>query len=372
MDYRESNANTELYRLIESLPKIELHRHLEGSLRLSTLAAIAQEFKIELPRYDPMRNPDFYYDIEDFRPYVQIMPDDEPASSIFLSKFKTLRHFYRSPEVIDRVVYEAVADAALENIVYMELRFTPIALAREKNYPLPEVVDWVISAVQRGSADFDMDVRLIVSMNRNEPPELGAQFLDIAIDRMADGIVGIDLAGDENRYPGRPFASIFQKARDAGLAVTIHAGEWAGPESVREAIDLLGARRLGHGVRIIQDSFMVRLARERQIAFEVCPTSNVQSGVSHSLSQHPLLDLYQVGLMTTINTDDPSICGINLTDELVATVEHLGFSLEDLKRNVVNAAHASFLPDPDRSALVQRIEEAFYMVDLQLESRKAS
>ena len=345
-----SNNHNELYAKLRTLPKVELHRHLEGSLRLSTLSDIARSHPLDLPGYR----------IEDFRHLVQITPDDPPDAAVFLSKFGPLRQFYQSPEIIDRVTYESIEDAAADNIVYMELRFTPIALAREKGFPLSDVFDWVIAAVQRAIRDFDIDVRLLVSMNRHEPVEWGEQFLELAVEHMNQGVVGMDLAGDEVAYPPTPFAHIFHKAREAGLNVTIHAGEWAGPGSVRAAIEELGATRLGHGVRIVQDSELVQTARDQRIALEVCPTSNLQSGVVPELSQHPLRDLYQLGLYTTINTDDPSISHIVLTDELAIVVEHLGMGLDDVKRHILNAAEAAFLPDGERSALVKRLKLDLY------------
>ena len=345
MDYRIRNTNQELYQSLKLLPKIDLHRHLEGSLRLSTMAEIAQEFRLDLPGYQ----------VEDFRPLVQIMPGDRATATVFLSKFKTLRHFYRSQEVIDRIAYEVVADAASENITYLELRFTPIALAREGRFSLSEVTDWVISAVKRAQHDYPITVRLLISMNRHESVDLGEKCVDVAIKRMEQGVAGVDLAGAEDRFPGAPFAPVFRRAREAGLSVTIHAGEWAGPESVREAIGTLRAMRLGHGVRAAQDKNLLAELRDRQIAFEVCLTSNRQSGVTPRLDKHPLRELYDAGGLTTINTDDPSLSGINLTDEYVTAVEHLGFTVDDVKQHILNAARAAFLTPVDREALVSRL-----------------
>ena len=349
-DHNPPHQNSPLYERLKALPKVELHRHLEGSLRLSTLADVAREYRFELPGYE----------VEDFRPLVQIMPDDEHSSQAFLSKFETLRQFYQSQEVIERVAYEAVADAAADNIVYMELRFTPIALAREKGFELPEVASWVIDAVDRAKADFPIDVRLIVSMNRHESVELGAEHVDIAIQCMDRGVVGVDLAGAENLFPGAPFHSLFERAREAGLSVTIHAGEWAGPASISEAIDVLGATRLGHGVRIVEDLAVARQALERGTVFEVCPTSNVQSGVAPSFEEHPLARMNTMGLLTTVNTDDPGISSIKLTDEYVACVERLGLTIDDLKRQILYAAQAAFLPASDQAALMDRLAAELY------------
>jgi adenosine deaminase len=350
MDHRDNKPNTEMYQALKALPKIELHRHLEGSLRLETIATIAREHKFDLSDYEG----------EDFQRMVQMMPDDPADANVFLSKFETLRNIYRSPEIIERVAYEAVADAAADNIVYMELRFTPMALAREKGYSFAEVSDWVIAAVKRARADFKIDVNLIVSMNRNEPVEIGEECVDISIKRLGEGISAVDLAGAEHKFKGEPFSAVFRKAREAGLGITIHAGEWAGPESVREAIEVLDASRLGHGVRVVEDGDVFKLARDREIAFEVCVTSNIQTGVIADINTHPLPDLYHLGALTTINTDDPGVSAISLTDEYVVAVEHLDFTMDDIKQHVMNAAQVAFLPPKERQKLVKRLSAALY------------
>lgn len=343
------DVDPDLYRRLKALPKIELHRHLEGSLRLETLAAIADQYRMDLPGYG----------VEDIRPLVQIVPGDEPDASVYLAKFGTLRGFYKSPEIIDRVAYEAVADAAAENTVYFELRFTPPALAREKGYSLAEVTDWVIAAVERASRDFGIMVRLIASMNRHESVELGHEVVKVAAERLDRGLVAVDLAGAEREYPGDTFEKVFQEAREAGLAITIHAGEWAGPESIRLAVEKLGAQRIGHGVRVVEDSDVLQMTLERQIAFEVCPTSNVQSGVVRSYEQHPLRDMYQIGLLTTLNTDNTSVGALSLTDEYARAIRYLNFSLDDIKRLILNAAQAAFLPQGEREQLMDRLEAEF-------------
>jgi adenosine deaminase len=317
------------------------------------MVAIAKEYSMDLPGGD----------LEEFRHLVQITTEDEPTSTVFLSKFKTLREFYRSPEIIQRVAYEAVADAAEDQVVYLELRFTPMALARSEGYSLAEVTNWVLDATHQAARDTGIDVGLILSMNRHESVELGQQVVDLAISHCYDGVVAVDLAGAEDKFSGAPFADVFQKAREAGLNLTIHAGEWAGPPSVEEAIDVLGAARVGHGVRVIQDVNLVRRVRDQQIALEVCLTSNLQSGVVPDFDHHPIRQLYEAGVLTTLNTDDPSICAINLTDEYVTAMEKTGLSLDDVKQHIINAAEAAFLPDDARKALVNRLTKELLIDD---------
>jgi len=349
MDYR-TQPDSELYSRLLALPKIELHRHLEGSWRLQTLRDIANEYEIDLPGYD----------VAEFRHLVQIVPEDEAGADAFLSKFIPLRSFYQSPEVIQRVAYESVLDAAEDNIVYMELRFTPIALARLGNYRFEDVINWVAQATRKAAKETEIDIGLIVSMNRNEGIKIGKRIVEAAIEHIDDGIVGVDLAGAEHKFPGEPFKPVFDRARDAGLRITIHAGEWAGPDSIREAIDILEADRIGHGVRIMEDEDLLRELKDEGIPFEVCVTSNVQSGVFESYSAHPLPQMYKEGLLTTINTDDPSISAISLTDEYVLAVTKLGFTIDDVKQNILNAASVAFLPDDQRARLVEKIKEALY------------
>ncbi len=345
MAQQDGERSSALRQMLRAWPKVELHRHLEGSLRVSTVAEIAQRYRLNLPAEDERR----------LRRLIQMTPQDEASAEAFIAKFGTLRHLYQSPEIIDRIAYEAVIDAAAENIIYLELRFTPVALARERGFPLTEVTDWVLAAVKRAGAETGIIVRLIVSMNRHEDPCLGEQCVALAAERMGNGVVGVDLAGLEDHYTGGAFAPLFRQAREAGLAVTVHAGEWAGPRSVREAVEQLGALRLGHGVRILEDPAVVALVRERDITLEVCPTSNVQTGVVESLARHPLRTLYEIGLRTTINTDDPGISAITLTDEYLNVMQHLHLSMEDLRQHVLNAAQAAFLPPAERGRLVRRL-----------------
>lgn len=330
---------------LQKLPKIDLHRHLEGSLRLETLLEIAQTFHLDVPATD----------LETLRPYVQVTTD--PANHVaFLSKFEVLRHFYRTPEIIRRVAYEAVSDAAADNVRYLELRFSPQALARVRGFPLDEVTDWVIEATRQAADDHDIQIGLIVTLVRHDPLPQARKVAEVAIDRTGAGIVGLDLAGDEVRFPPEPFTPIFKEAKESGLGVTIHAGEWASAIGVRQAIEDLYANRIGHGIRVIENSQVLRLVRERSIPFEVCLTSNLQTGVVHSMNHHPLVDMLDLNLNVTLNTDDPTVSNISLSDEYQVAVDTLGLGYETLRQMTLNAAKTAFLPDEKRDALVAQFE----------------
>jgi adenosine deaminase len=345
-------AERALRQEILDLPKVDLHRHLEGSLRLETLAEIAREHGVDLPSHT----------IEELRPYVQVT-DDSPDFLGFLEKFELLRRFYRTPAAIGRMAYEAVADAAADNVKYLELRFNPEALANARKFTLEAVTDWVIEAVQRAQADRDITVRLILTIKRNVPVAVAWQIAGIAMDRHEAGVVGIDLAGDERNFPARPYAPVFRAAKAAGLGVTIHAGEGAGAESVREAIEVLGADRLGHGIRAIENSQVARAVRERGVVLEVCLTSNLQTGVVHSLMQHPLRDLLFLQLQVTLNTDDPSVSDTTLSDEYHVAMEQLRIDRHVLGGIILRGINAAFLPSAERRVLVMRFQNALARAD---------
>lgn len=333
-----------LYSAIHALPKIELHRHLEGSVRLGTLVDIAEEAGIEMPEYD----------VEMLRPFVQMMPGETRDHTHFLSKFHTLRQFFRSPQIIKRVAREAVEDAAYDNVKYLELRFTPRALSSVMDCSYRQVINWVCETALETAAEHAIQVRFIISMNRHESVDIGEKVLKAALGLRNLGIVAIDLAGNEPGHPAEPFSDIFNRARDKGLGITAHAGEWAGPESVYDALEHLKPQRIGHGVRAVEDKAIRDALVEKQTVLEICPTSNVHSGVVQDWAVHPLRELYHLGARTTINTDDPLVSNITLTDEIVRSMQYMELTLDDIKTQIITAAESSFLPDDERSVLVDQ------------------
>ena len=288
---------------------------------------------------------------------VQVQDQDPMTFTNFLDKFKTLRLFYKSPDVIDRVTREAVEDAAKDNIRYLELRFTPVALSRAEGFPLHDVMEWVVNSAQEAAKKYNMKVGLIASVNRHESPELAEQVAWLAVEHIKDGLVGMDLAGNEAEFKSEPFYGIFKEAKQAGLHITIHAGEWGPAENVRDAIVNLGAERIGHGVRVMEDESVVALAKERGTVFEVCVTSNYQSGVVKSLPSHPLPRMMAAGLNVTINTDDPSVSRITLSHEYQHVCEELNMPMNVLKQSVIRAAQAAFLTDDEKTKLVESLKQ---------------
>jgi len=334
-------ASLHTYR---ALPKVELHRHLEGSLRLDTMMDIGRQHGITIPE-----------DVLRLSNLVQVQEQDKFTFQNFLAKFNTLRLFYRSPDVIHRITREAIEDAAKDHVRYMELRFTPVALSRAERFPLHDVMDWVITSAQDAAKQHDIMVRLIASVNRHESTDLAEQVAWLAAEHLDDGVVALDLAGNEAEFPSQPFYGVFKEARQAGLHVTIHAGEWGPATDIREAMEELGAERIGHGVRVLEDKGITALAKERGIAFEVCVTSNYQSGVVESLEAHPLMKMFENGINVTINTDDPSISRITLSHEYYTACDELQMPQFTLKERIVAAAQAGFLQENEKDKLVKQL-----------------
>jgi adenosine deaminase len=337
-----------LRETLQNLPKVDLHRHLEGSLRLSTLAEIALEHGVDLPSYD----------IEELRPYVQVTTDEAPDFHSFLEKFNFLARFYSELDCIDRISYEAVADAAQDNVKYLELRFNPVTLALSRGFCFEEVVERVIHAVKKAEQDFGVTVRLLTTIRRDYDQDTAGRIVDMAIHYADQSIVGLDLAGDEVHYSARPFAGLFNKAKEAGLGITIHAGEAAGAESVRTAIELLGADRIGHGVRASEDLAVIDLVRKRGVTLEMCPTSNIQTAAVKAITRHPLRAFYQIGLPVTINTDDPSVSNTTLTDEYMVAVRGIGVTMPEIKQMILTGVRAAFLSHLEKERLEALFTEA--------------
>ena len=338
-----SSSLSQVQDFYTNIPKVELHRHLEGSLRLETLLEIADKYPDILPARAELPE------------LVQIY-DDERTSNKFLSKFQALRYFYRTPEIINRLAYEVVEDAAADGVVYMELRFAPVALTYVQKIPQTEVVDLVIESVRNASRDFGIMTRLIITVNRHEDTKSAEMAARLAYDHLGDGIVALDLAGNEAEFPAQPFVDILREAKQSGLALTIHAGEWSGADNVRHALEALEADRIGHGVRVVEDDAVVDIALQRQTAFEVCVTSNYQSGVVENLNRHPILRMLEKGINVTVNTDDPGISRITLSDDYRLICDTLGLPRKSLGERVLAAAGAAFLPALERSQLVNLLE----------------
>ena len=322
-------------------PLVELHRHLDGNVRIETVLDLCRRHGLELPAWT----------VEELRPHVQIL-EREPSLVHFIAKFELLRRAMVDYDAVRRIVRENLEDAAREGIDYIELRFSPWFMGETHGLDTFGVVDAACDALEEGQGTIPVKAKLIGIIARNYGPEIGRVELAAAIRGRERGVVALDLAGDEAGYPGELFVRHFQEAREAGLHTIAHAGEAAGAESVRQAVLGLRAERIGHGIRAIEDPAVLDLLAEREITLEVCPTSNLHTSTVRDYRSHPLPALLRRGIRCTLNTDDPSISGLDLAHEYRVASEELGLSEAEIRRMQETAVEAAFLTPEERAGLL--------------------
>lgn len=322
-----------------TFPLIDLHRHLDGSVRLETILDLGRKHNLPLPAWD----------IEGLRPHVQVT-EPQPGVMAFLAKFRWMTGVLVDYQACRRVAYENVEDAQREGIHYIELRFSPWFMAEPHGLDPAGVVEAVVDGVRAGARDTKVRVNLIGILSRTYGPDIAWKELQ-ALLAYRDDIVALDLAGDEANWPGDLFVEHFKKARDVGWRITVHAGESAGPKSVWQAIRDLGAERIGHAVRAIEDPRLLDYMAEHGIGIEANLTSNVQTSTVPDYGAHPLRLFLARGLLATINTDDPGISGIDLPHEYQVAAPKAGLTLEQVHQAQRNALEIAFLSPEEKDVL---------------------
>ncbi|TEW52513.1 adenosine deaminase [Psychromonas algicola] len=322
-----------------SLPITDLHRHLDGNIRIQSILELGQQFSMDLPANE----------IEALRPFVQVV-ENQPDLMAFLQKLDWGVAVLGDLDACRRIAYENVEDAQIANIDYAELRFSPYYMAMKHNLPVAGVVEAVVDGVQAGCRDFNVKANLIGIMSRTFGVERCTQELD-ALLTQSRHLVAIDLAGDELGQPGALFKEHFTKVRNAGLQVTVHAGEAAGAESIWQAINELGATRIGHGVKAIEDPRLMDYLAKHEIGMESCITSNIQTSTITDIKKHPLKIFLEHGIKATINTDDPAVEGIELKHEYDVAAPAAGLSAEQITQAQINGVDIAFLSDHEKQAL---------------------
>jgi adenosine deaminase len=326
--------------LLKALPKADLHCHLDGSLRLETILALAEEDHVPLGVDDPAalaRRLHLGEDCESLEAYLE-------AFDVTLSVMQTEGALYRT-------AYELAADAAAENVRYMEVRYSPI-LHTQRGLPLPNIVEAVVQGLRDGERDHGVRSGVILCGIRNMDPLMSFRMAELAVAFKHSGVVAFDLAGAEVDHPAKNHVEAFRLILNNNVNCTLHAGEAYGPESIHQAIHYCGAHRIGHGVRLAEDGDLLNYVNDHRIALEVCPSSNVQTGAVRSLEAHPIRFYFDYGIRVTVNTDNRLITDTTSTKELWLAHQHMGFSLEELVQIVMMGFKSAFLPLRDRRALL--------------------
>ncbi len=334
---------------IRRMPKVELHVHLEGSVSPRTFLRLCERHGIE----PPAESEEALTDLFRFRDFSHFVP-------VYLA----IQDSIRTAEDFALVVEEFAADRAAQNILYSEVTVTPYThIWQDKGTQPEEIIEGLEEGRARAREHYGVELRWVVDIPRNLPEPAATWTADWAIAWQDRGVVALGLGGNETTAPPEPFASAFARARAAGLHSAPHAGETAGPASVWGALHALGAERIGHGVRSIEDPLLLTYLHDHQIPLELNPTSNVCLGIYPSLEQHPFPHLWRMGLYLTINSDDPPLFNTTLTDEYRRVAETFGLTWEDIKRLVLNAARATFLPEDEKADLIRRVEEGLRAVE---------
>jgi aminodeoxyfutalosine deaminase len=338
------NSST-LHSFLTRLPKVELHLHLEGSISFETLRELAKTKKRRAKRVEKWiaRRTASGFGYGDF--------------GGFIDAFKDVVLLLETPEDYALATTRLMESLAAQNVRYAEITLSA-GVVLWKKQSLDAVFQAIAAASRQAGARLGVRVQWILDAIRQLGPQHARRVLEQTVPLKPLGVVAFGIGGDEAGGPAKLFPEVYRAARDAGLHVTAHAGETCGPESIRQAVELLGAERIGHGLTAARDSAVMALLRERKIPVEVCLSSNVSTGVLARVADHPLPKFLQEGLLVTLSTDDPAMFGTNLVREFEIAAQNFSLARPELVRWIVNAARAAFLPQEEKRSLVEEIERA--------------
>jgi len=346
--------------LVRQAPKVLLHEHLDGGLRPTTVLDLAARAGYrELPESDPARLADWF-----------AAGAARGSLALYLEGFRHTIALMQTPEALERVAYEFVEDMARDNVVYSEVRFAP-HFHTQQGLGLDGVMTAVRKGLVRGEEAFGVRVGVIVCAMRNLSSMLSYQMAELAVAWRDRGCVGFDLAGEEAGHPAKHHLDAFQLVKRMNFAITIHAGESFGPESIWQALQYCGAHRIGHGTRLIEDMVLhegqvLRLGPlsqyvlDHRIPIEVCLSSNVHTGATPTLAEHPFPHYLRKGFRVTLNTDNRLMSRTSMTDELLLAVEHYGCTLDLLEKLTINGMKSAFAHHDERIRLIyERIKPGY-------------
>ena len=331
--------------VIEKLPKTDLHVHMDGSLRLSTILDLAEKQRVDLPARD-----------EDGLRKAMNVGQNCGSLVEYLKAFDVTLRVMQTEDSLRRIAYELAEDAARENVRYMEVRYSPMLHTR-RGLKLTTVVEAVLEGLRAAQDEHGIESNVILCGIRNVSPESSLEMAELAVAYKNRGVVGFDLAGAEYDHPAKHHKQAFQLVRSNNINVTIHAGEAYGPESIHQAIHVCGAHRIGHGCRLREDGDLLHYVNDHRIALECCPSSNVQTGAIKSLASHPIKLYKNLGLRVTVNTDNRQVTDTTVSKELWLFHKEMGFTLADLKQIILSGFKSAFLPFHVKQQYLRRVSE---------------
>ncbi len=328
---------------IQSLPKAELHCHLDGSMRVETIVDIARKENVKLPTDD----------IDELRAILEV-GENCTSLSQYLIPFDITGDVLQSKEALERATYELAEDCSAENIRYLEIRFAPLWHIK-RGLKFTEVIDAVLVGKRRAEIDFKMKIGIIICGIRHTDPEKTLVVAEHAVAYKNRGVVGFDLAGAEKEFPAKAHKEAFYLIINNNINTTVHAGEASGPDSIHQAIHYIRANRIGHGTRLRENGDLLNYVNDHRIPIEMCITSNVQTKAVDAYEHHPLKFYFDLGLRVTLNTDNRLISKTTLTDEYMKAIQYFGFNADEIKYLIINGFKSAFLPLTDKVKLIQSI-----------------
>ena len=326
--------------LIQVLPKAELHCHLDGSLRISTILDLAKKQNISLPE-----------DNEVGLKNILIIKDRVESLEEYLKLFNITLSVMQTPESLERCSYELIEDVSRENVRYIEIRYSPI-LHIEKGMTMEESVEAVQRGLIRGQKEFGVLSGIIICGIRDISPEISLQLAEITVQYKDKGVIGFDLAGAEENFPAKKHREAFYLIQNNNINATIHAGEAFGPSSIHQAIHYCSANRIGHGTKLHEDIDLMNYVNDHRIALEICLTSNIQVRSVDSIEVHPFKKYFDEDIRVTLNTDNRLISNTTLTDEYLLAVETFNLTKQDLRTIIINGFKGAFLPHNERREMI--------------------
>ncbi len=345
---------------LRALPKALLHEHLDGVLRPKTLVELAKESKYtKLASYDPQTLAEWFH-----------RGASRGSLAQYLEGFAHTIAVMQTDEALERVAYEQVEDLQQDGVVYFETRFAPL-FHTKKGLNHHQVVSAVLKGLERGRKKFGVPSGLILCAMRNMPASRSLEMAELAVEFRERGVEGFDLAGEEGGYPPKKHIHAFHYIQRQNFNITIHAGEGYGKESIWQAIQYCGAHRIGHGTRliddiVISDGKVVKLGQlaqyvlDKRIPLEICLLSNVHTGASPSLAEHPFKVFYQERFRVTLNTDNRLMSNTSMTREFQAATETFGLTLDDLEKITINAMKSAFIPYAGRCEIIYKVIKSGY------------
>ena len=325
---------------INNLPKIELHCHLDGSLRVETVIELAKKENIQLDSYD--------YD------YVKnLLTVEEDCDSLdeYLKRFDLPNEVIQTKENLRRASYELLEDAVKDNVKYIEVRFAPI-FHTKKGLALEEIIESVIDGIRDAENKYDIKGNVIISCIRGLDLEHVYESINASEKYLGKGVVAIDLAASEREDFAYEYIEAMKIAKEKGFRITIHAGETGFGKNVRDAINLLGAERIGHGVYIFNDVEAYKLVKENGITLEMCPKSNLDTKAVNSYEEHPIYKYHKDNIKVNLSTDNRTVSNINLNQETNKLVETFKVDIDEYKKIYINSVNAAFCDDETKAMLL--------------------